>query len=819
MYSCHQIAGILQAKIYGKADYQINNILTDSRKLVSPEDSMFFALTGERHDGHLFISDLYQTGVKCFTVSRLPKEIHLFPEACFLLAENTLEALHQVAAFHRSHFQYPVVAITGSNGKTIVKEWMAQMLGSELNLVRSPKSYNSQIGVPLSVWKMNTSHGLAIFEAGISMPGEMEKLEKIICPDIGIFTHLGQAHQENFKDLEEKAREKLLLFKNCKTIIFPADEEIPARAIDAFRFSCQVKKLCWSEKKKADLEITSRLQQHGETIIEGIYEKRKVTVTIPFTDEASFCNAVSVWLFMLFMGKSDEWIAVRMKLLTGIAMRLEMKKGRNNCTIINDSYNSDPGSLQIALDFLQQQNQHREKVLILSDILQSGMRDEELYQQVSKLVKQKNINQLIGIGPAISKYSNMFQPGSVFFKNAGDFLTSALIHQFADKAILLKGARKFEFEHISEMLQYQAHRTVFEINLNALEHNFNFFKSLLHRQTKICAMVKAFSYGAGTFEIANLLQFLRADYLAVAFADEGISLRRNGITCPVIIMNPDPGAFDMMMEFNLEPEIYSMRLLDLFTEAVKQNNITGYPVHIKFDTGMHRSGFTEDETELLASKLNESHWLKPVSVFTHLAAADEVEHDDFTLSQMAIFDRMYNIFIRHTSTRPLRHVLNSAGIERFPQHQYDMVRLGIGLYGIGCKYGENLQEIGSLKSTVMQLKKINPDETVGYGRKGKIKQPTEIATVPVGYADGLRRNLSNGTGYMMIRGNKAPIVGNICMDMTMIDVTGLNVKEGDEVVIFGEGLPVTRVAELCGTIPYEILTGISPRVKRVYFKE
>lgn len=822
MYLTKEICQIVHGKLSGNDSTKITWLLTDSRKISYPLQSLFFALPGERHDGHLFVRDVYQKGVRAFIVSRVGFNEKLFPDACFILVDDSLQALQLLAAKHRQQFKIPVIGITGSNGKTIVKEWLAQVAGSHYKLIRSPKSYNSQIGVPLSVWQMNPEHQLAIFEAGISLPGEMEKLAAIIRPNIGIFTHLSMAHQENFESLKQKTDEKLKLFSSCHTVLFPADDPVVKERVEVFRKKSTAKFLCWSKANnpEADLKITSKKRSAGKTEIEADFRGLGLNFFIPFTDEASLDNSLAVLLCMLAMGENPDWVCKQMALLTGVAMRLEMKQGVNRCTIINDSYNSDLASLQIALDFLNQQHQHPEKVLILSDIFQSGQSDLELYKAIAGLVEQKKINFLVGIGQNLSQNAALFTVPSRFFLSTEEFLKSYSAGMFSNQAILLKGARAFEFEKISNLLQKQAHRTVLEINLNAVEHNLHYFKSLLRRETKICVMVKAFSYGSGTFELANLFQFNRVDYLAVAFADEGAELRRNGISLPIIVMNPDPQGFDLMIENNLEPEIYSFTELNEFVKSVHRNQIQNYPVHLKVDTGMHRSGFLSHEIAKLAAFLNQNVDAIAVStVFSHLAASDEKEHDAFTLQQVERFDAMYDELISHLDYKPMRHILNSAGIERFPNSQYEMVRLGIGVYGISARQDPNLQQIGTLKSTITQIKQVPASETVGYGRKGRLKTNATIATIPIGYADGLRRNLSQGVGKMLVRGHLAPIIGNICMDMTMLDVTNLDVKEGDEVVIFGPELPVLQLAEWAQTIPYEILTGISPRVKRVYFRE
>jgi alanine racemase len=811
------------AEITGKSSIRNNDIirllLTDSRRLISPSDTIFFALEGERNNGHDYIKDLYSKGVRAFVVSENYKIQDELSDAHYIKTVNTLSALQQLARYHRKSFQNPVIAITGSNGKTIVKEWLFHCLSPVKNVCRSPKSYNSQIGVPLSVWLLEKNNDIGIIEAGVSMPGEMEKLQKVICPTMGILTNIGEAHQENFKSVEQKIDEKLLLFRDCEILIYCKDHNIIDRRINKSGIAGSLRLFNWSFSQKADLQISDVRQKSNCTNLTGLYKSKSYNIDIPFTDKASIENAIHVWAALICLDTDLKVTGKQMSSLPSVAMRLEIKHGINNCTLINDSYNSDINSLAIALDTLNMQSQHKVKSLILSDLLQTGRNKTELYRDISELVKEKNVNRIIGIGNDIYANSGMFRIPGTFYKNTGEFIKRISNHEFSNEAVLIKGSRQYEFEKISAILEQKTHLTRLEINLDALVHNLYYYRSLLEAKTKIMVMVKAFSYGSGSYEIANMLQFQRVDYLGVAFVDEGISLRQAGITIPILVMSPELGSYDQIIKYQLEPEIYSFRSLELFDEAVRRNQEIAYPVHIKIDTGMYRLGFLENEITGLCSRLTEYSNLKVISVFSHLAAADEPVHDEFTRLQIERFNSMSSKLVKVLNYKVLRHILNSSGIERFPGAQYDMVRLGIGLYGASTLNQDKLRNVSSLKSTISQIKKVPADETVGYGRMGSLNKEITIGIIPIGYADGLNRRLGNGKGKFLLKNNFVPIVGNICMDMCMVNISGIEAKEGDEVVIFGDDFPVSEVARQLDTIPYEILTGISGRVKRIYYHE
>ncbi|HAO47426.1 MAG TPA: bifunctional UDP-N-acetylmuramoyl-tripeptide:D-alanyl-D-alanine ligase/alanine racemase [Chitinophagaceae bacterium] len=830
MYKVSQIASIIRAQYPAvKTDADIEHILLDSRKLLFPASSVFFALNGPRRTGSSFITELYQKGVRCFVVDESFEEpsARKFSKAVFLQVPDVLQALQQLAAYHRQQFSLPVIGITGSNGKTIVKEWLYQLLQPDHNIVRSPKSFNSQVGVPLSVWQISNENTLGIFEAGISQPGEMQQLAKIIEPQIGIVTSIGEAHSEGFLNIRQKINEKLRLFVKSDVLIYCADNPDLNEAVNTFKNNVRsgdgFKLFSWSKKETATLQVTGVDKNETQTTITARFNDAGIAFSIPFTDEASVENAITCCCVLLQLGYGADQIASRMPQLRHVEMRLELKQGINNCSVINDSYNSDINSLVIALDFLQQQQQHARRTLILSDIMQSGKSSGELYADVAAILEQKNINRFIGIGPELARQRNAFKniEQTAFYGSTADFIHQFHAQHFYDETVLLKGARFFEFELISHLLEQKAHQTVLEINLNAVTHNLKTYQQLLNPGVKLMAMVKAFSYGSGSFEIANLLQFHQVDYLAVAYADEGVELRKAGISLPIMVMNAEEITFDVMMQYNLEPELFSFGILDAFEDYIRQSGIHNYPVHIKIDTGMRRLGFEEADIKQLCERLKSTTLFKVQSVFSHLAASDSEAHDAFTESQAGLFLKACKEIQKATGYKFIRHIANTSAIHRHQELQLDMVRLGIGLYGVDSHEAiqQQLRNVTTLKSTVSQIKHVKAGERVGYSRKGVAVNDSTIATIRIGYADGYPRLMSNGVGKMWIRGKRVPVIGNVCMDMTMLDITGAHVQEGDEVIVFGQELPVAEVAAWAQTIPYEILTGISQRVKRVYFEE
>lgn len=823
VYNIHDIAGIIGAKNKTFYPSEIHFLLTDSRTLSFPDHSLFFAIKTKTNDGHKYIRDLYDLRVRNFVVSHLTEEEKNMPGANFLLVDDTLAALQKLAAEHRSRFHIPVIGITGSNGKTVVKEFLYQLLHTDFNIVRSPRSYNSQIGVPLSVWQMNEKHTLGIFEAGISQADEMEKLEPIIRPTIGILTNIGEAHQENFVSAKQKCLEKLMLFKDSDAIIYNGDDSFVADCIEAACMSH--KAIGWSKiDSEAPLYVEVIDKQKNETVIKCTLLGFERTIHIPFTDDASIEDVIHCIATMLYLKPTSASDINKFLTLEPVAMRLEIKQGINHCQLINDTYNSDINSLAIALDFLQSRcmGEQLKSTVILSDILQSGMVPKSLYRKVADLLIRKNVERIIGIGPDIKEYRPEFSRlEAEFFLTAEEFIQSPLLKSFKNEMILIKGSRHFHFEKITEILEKKVHETILEVNLDALIHNYNYFRSRLKPDTKMTCMVKAFGYGAGSFELAKSLQEHRCDCLAVAVADEGADLRQEGISIPIMIMNPEFNSFNILFDHQLEPEVYSFRLLDALIKDAERRGLTSYPVHIKIDTGMHRLGFQPSEIMQLCHRLKGQSGLAVRSIFSHLAGSDSPEHDSFTLHQIQLFKQTAEIVEKELDYPVIKHILNSAGIERFPEYQMDMVRLGISLYGISSSgvSTQQLQNVSSLKSIILQIQHVPSGDSIGYGRHSYVHRDSLIAVIPVGYADGLDRHLSNGVGEVLIKGKKCPIIGNICMDTCMIDVTDLDAKEGDPVVIFGDDLPVSEMADKLGTIPYEILTSISPRVKRVYFRE
>ncbi len=816
LYSIQEVAKFISADTtISHPDVLIRILCTDSRKLTDITHALFFALKGRR-DGHEFISEVYNVGIRNFVISDPEFNKTDYKGANFLLVSDTLMALQRLALRHRKQFQYPVIAITGSNGKTIVKEWLYQLLAPDYNVVRSPKSYNSQIGVPLSVWQMNENNTIGIFETGISRVGEMKALADIIAPTIGILTNIGEAHNEGFASRQEKITEKLLLFKDVELFIYSPKYlegyvgEIPGR-----------RKFTWGYGK-ADLEIIDEeILEAKFQYLRAKFKGKEIECVIPFADAASVENAICCWATFLALDYDPKEADVRMEKLHSIKMRLELKNGINNCSIIDDSYSSDLSSLAIALDFLKQQNQHLKRTLILSDIPEGGKDSTQLYEHVASLIESKGVDRLIGVGTEILNHREKFKIETEFFSSTVELIANVQKLKFSNETILLKGARVFEFEKISKILTQKMHETVLEINLNAVEQNLNYYRSILKPKVKIMPIVKAFSYGSGSFEIANLLQFNKVDYLAVAYADEGIALRKAGITVPIMVMNADGMAFENLIDNQLEPEIYSFRILKDFIDALNLKNKENYPIHLKLDTGMHRLGFVPDELDVLWRLLGDTKSIYIKSVFSHLVGSEDAAFDDFTRSQIIQFTQMADKIEKFVGYKSLRHITNTSGISRWPEAQFDMVRLGIGLYGVDHAFGEKtpLQTVATLKTSISQIKELQPGETVGYGRKGKLPKGGTIATVKIGYADGYNRRLGNGIGKMLIDGKIVPTIGNICMDMCMLDISGVSAAEGDEVIVFNDVLKVEELAKQIGTIPYEILTGISQRVKRVYYYE
>lgn len=813
------------AQIVGGALIQVSNthteiehLLLDSRQVIFPASALFFAVHGTRHNAHEFIPQLYTAGIRSFIISETVST-QTFPAANFILVENTLAALQQLAAHHRQRFALNTIGITGSNGKTIIKEWLYQLLREDFHIVRSPRSYNSQFGVPLSVWQIQPEHDLGIFEAGISQVGEMAKLAPIVQCRIGLFTNIGEAHAAGFSSMQEKVHEKAKLFEFADIIFYCKDHPLIANEIAELN----KKTFSWSQREAADLQILQITTNQSQTTIEGLFQNEPHQITIPFTDAASIENAIHCWAILLYLGLSPNLIRSRMAQLEPVEMRLELKEAINNCIVVNDSYNSDLTSLTLALNFLEQQRKKAKQTLILSDILQSGEDQQTLYTKVAQLITEKRINRLIAIGNAVKILQNKMGKSTeiICYKSTEDFLADFDQLKFQDEAILLKGARKFAFERIADRLALKAHKTVLEINLQNLLRNLYLYSRYLQPGVRTMVMVKAAAYGSGAAEVARLLEFHGVDYLSVAYADEGVALRKEGIHAPIMVLNPQEAAFDAMRRYHLEPEIYSQRLLRVY--AVFSQNKTGdFPIHLKLDTGMHRLGFVEEELPMLIEVLQQNPQIQVKSIFTHLAASEAPEHDAFTLAQLELYQKMYDSIVESIDYQPLRHALNTAGVHRFSSWQLDMVRLGIGLYGLDnfADFKEKLFPVMTLRATISQIHTLQPGETVGYGRRWRAERTSRIGTISIGYADGLRRAAGNGKFAVWLRGKFAPIVGTVAMDMCMVDITDISeAREGDEVEIFGENQSVRVLAKVFDTIPLEVFATITDRVKRVYVQE
>jgi Alr-MurF fusion protein len=801
-------------------------LLNDSRQLSFPSQSIFFAIKGLHHDGHQYVSELYRKGVRDFVVEKdactksFLKEIAQFSEANFWQVKDSITALQNLVKTHREKFHIPILAVTGSNGKTIVKEWLSQLLGQRYKIVKSPKSYNSQIGVPLSVWQLNEGHNFGIFEAGISRTNEMENLEKVIQPTVGIFTNIGTAHNEFFESNYQKISEKVHLFAHVKTLIYCADyteiDEVIQKEFIYQNPDCQL--LAWSRVLSGGIRIDWKTEKKSAQLNVD-FKGRNLNFQVPFTDDASIENLVHCVILMLHLGFTEAEIQSRLPMLRPVSMRLELKEGINNCYLIDDTYNNDLAGLNIALNFLSQQQQRPNKILILSDLLETGIPERDLYLQISRLIADKGIRFFVGIGEVISRNKKYFQSDALFYKNTESFLKEFSLSNLQNSIVLVKGARKFGFEQIINRTVQKTHGTVLEINLDAVTNNFNYFREKIGSQTKIMVMVKAFAYGSGSSEVANLLQFHGVDYLAVAYADEGVRLRQSGIYTPIMVMNPSSSDFQKMSNFQLEPEIYSLKILKEYSDFIDSQQMSG-KIHLKLDTGMHRLGFEPEHLPELLEALGSNPNLWISSIFSHLAGADEAHLDDFTKNQVAVFTEMANNICVQIGYFPSRHLANSAGIARFPEARLDMVRLGIGLYGVAAQTDDQvfLQTVGTLKTVISQIKNVKSGESIGYGRKGFALRDTKVATIAIGYADGFDRGFSNGVGEVLVNGTPCPVIGNVCMDMTMVDITNAQAEEGDEVVVFGNYPTISELAKKINTIPYEILTGVGERVKRVFYQ-
>lgn len=820
-YTIDNITALIGARRFGSAEACIDWLLTDSRSLAFAETTLFFAIRTKLGDGHHYIPELYRRGVRNFVVGNVPANYETdYPDANFLLVVSPLKALQRLAERHREEYDLPIIGVTGSNGKTVVKEWLYQLLSPSLHVTRSPRSYNSQVGVPLSVWLLNEHTQVGVFEAGISQPGEMAALKAIIQPTIGVMTNIGPAHQENFATIQEKCLEKISLFKDADVIVYCADDAVISECMAVSLYTGDT--IAWSTSNTdATLYIRSITKKADHTDIVYRFLGVENSMSIPFTDDASVQDSIHCLAVCLYLYLQPADIAQRMAQLEPVAMRLEVMQGVRGCTLINDTYNSDVTSLDIALDFMNRRPEqgNKPKTLILSDILQTGLPTTELYTQVADMIERRGIDRLIGVGPEISAAHALFNVKKVFFPTSDALTESGLLDTMSNEMVLIKGSRKFGFEQITAALSLRVHETTLDVNLEAIAENLNFYRSFMKPETKITCMVKASAYGAGSVEIAKTLQDRGVNYLAVAVADEGADLRRAGITTGIIVMNPEMTAFNTLFQYDLEPEVYSFKLLDALVHAAEKQGIQGFPVHIKLDTGMHRLGFNPlKDVPQIIERLKHQSAIVPRSVFSHFVGSDSPDFDEFSARQFQLFDEASQQLQRAFPNKILRHICNSAGIERFPERHLDMVRLGLGLYGIDPIDNRRLHNVTSLRTTILQIRNVPKGDSIGYSRRSFVERDSRIAAIPIGYADGLNRHLGNRNGYCLVNGQKAPYIGNICMDVCMIDVTGIDCKEGDTVEIFGDNLPVTVLSDKLDTIPYEVLTSVSNRVKRVYFQ-
>tara|TARA_R110002012_G_scaffold114079_2_gene260412 strand:+ start:15689 stop:18154 length:2466 start_codon:yes stop_codon:yes gene_type:complete len=811
---------ILDGDIYQlRKDRTIENIYIDSRNAVTNPKNLFIAIKGERHNGHDFIDELYKKGIRNFIIDQEISSLN-YPDANFFKSNNSVEALQSLAGYKRKSFTGKLISITGSNGKTIVKEWLGKLIESVYSVYRSPRSYNSQVGVPLSLWHLNNYQDYAIIEAGISKLGEMEKLEAIIKPEIGIFTNLGTAHDEGFSSLEEKANQKALLFKDAKTIIFCKDFPEVSNSLHNIPRLEEKEFIGWSFEDNTSNFFVEREERGNGTAIRIPFDEQFHIFHVPFQDYASLENITHCLLLLLHEGLPIKIIQNTVNDLRPLNMRLETKKGKNNTYLVDDSYNNDLVGLDTALQFFGQQKQYQKRVLILSDLLETGLSSKILYKQLAERISSEKLDLIVGIGDEISLLSNHYEGQVINFEDTNSFLEYEKDHPFQEAVILIKGARRFGFESIVQRLEQKIHGTVLEIDLNKITHNLNLYRSRLKPNVKTMVMVKAFAYGSSSHEIANWLEFQNVDYLAVAYADEGVVLRQHGIKLPIMVMNPDPRSFELLHQYDLEPELYSQEIFRDYASYTR-NQKKQFRIHLKLDTGMHRLGFEPVEMDILKSLLKDNPQLKVSSIFSHLAGSDEALHNGFSAQQAMSFKKSADAIIDHIGYKPILHLLNSPGISRFPDYQFDMVRLGIGLYGIDPTglHSSQLKSVSILKTVISQVKRIRKGETIGYSRKGVAHEEMKIATISIGYADGFNRKFSQGVGQVMINGKLAPVIGNVCMDMTMVDVTNSECRAGDEVIVFGENPDISEMAEAIGTIPYEILTNISERVKRVFYTE
>lgn len=814
-YKITEIASLIGGKFINPEIYEndISNVIYDSRKISFPKNSIFIALTGNRVDGHDFIKSAYAKGIRNFLTSK-PIDLSDYKNSNFISINDTLKSLQLLAQKHRAQYKYPVLAITGSNGKTTVKEWLSKALSKKYKIVKSPKSFNSQLGVALSVLQMDKKHDFAIIEAGISTAGEMQNLQRMIQANYGILTNIGDAHSAGFISKNEKLKEKIILFKTCSQVIFNADDKLITTAI-----SDQITgiKCSWGTAEKNKIRVASIKKESTYSYIKLHYKGAKYNFNIPFQTTDLIENAMHVITFLLLDGFDEETIQQELNEINPIANRLEIKEGIYNSLLINDTYSSDLASMQMAMEYQDLHHADKGKILIFSDFDQQ-LDKEKIFLQLNELLIEKKIETAIGIGIE-DTYKKIFSTNSTaFYDSAGQFLKDYNSIKIKDKCVLIKGARKFKLEVIYAHLSKQIHETILETDFSAMANNLNYYKSKLNEKTKVMAVVKAEAYGSGSIQVAQFLEHQKIDYLAVALVDEAIKIRNEGCSLPLMIFNTGSSSVETLLKYNLEPEVYSFELLHSITRAAERLNAV-INIHLKIDTGMNRLGFKLEEISELNSILKKCNLVKVKSIFSHLAASENSDFDDFTLSQFKQFDNAYSQVCDAICDKPIKHILNTAGTIRFPEYQYDMVRIGLGLYGIdetGLSEA-HLEKVHTLKSSIIQIKSLKKGETTGYSRSGKAEQDMRIAIVNIGYADGLMRGAGNGNYHPLVNDQACKIVGNICMDVCMVDITGYsNVNVGDTVEFFGKSLDIKELATACNTISYEIISRIAPRIKRLY---
>lgn len=812
-YTLAAISEGISCQLVGSGSAVVDHLAIDSRQLHPHDSTLFVAIKGSHHDGHAHVQEMYDAGTRCFVVERpdgLPQD------ANYLVVDDSLRALQMLAIWHRSSSQITSVGITGSNGKTIVKEWLNELIGDSKSVIRSPGSWNSQIGVALSIWRIEERHTIGLFEAGISRPNEMDRLKEMIAPQMGIFTNLGPAHSEGFESDKHKAAEKAQLFSECESVVCCRDHQVVVDALLNAGLG-EERLLTWSRQGKAPMQILSEEETaYGKKCIVR-YEGKAHELDIPFSDDASAENIFHAVLAGLALGVTFRVLKERVRELQPLDMRLQLIEGKGGSTILNDAYSNDPISLNIALDRLRAIASSRSKVAILSTMEDVRKNDLGANSALAEMLRRAELEKVYVIGPNPDSYKGAGI--TLHYPDTEALLRSIKEEEFVGKAILIKGSRKYQLERIVERLRAKSHGAVLEVNLSAIKHNLDTYRDLLDERTSVMVMLKAFGYGGGATEIARLLEYEKIDGIGVAYATEGVQLRQDGITTPILVMNTADTGWDVFNRFELQPTVHSIPQLSSLIAYMDAGGGV-IDIHLELDSGMNRLGIKKSELDGLLDLIRVKSKVYISSVFSHLAASDSEIHDDFTNEQIDTFNNMFEHISKVLGYAPKRHILNSSGISRHSDHQMDMVRLGIGLYGYdGTLERNTLRPALSLSAAISQIKHVREGESVGYGRSYIADRDTRIAVLPIGYADGLRRTLSNGVGNFWI-GNKAvPIVGKVCMDMTMIDVTNVTCEVGTQAWLFDERRGMDDLCAALETIPYEVLCSLSTRIERRYVRD